>query len=123
MSASLTRYRGLIPAHAGVDQVWVEPWLEAAARAHTAAVFGAVYVDAMVCWAAAHVDVGVKMGVIPVLGGGGSDPCAVMIPVDGDGSGKAPKVEDSVYWTWYLGYRRSRAGTGPRVVGPRGVPC
>ena len=122
MSASLDRYRGLVPAHAGVDPSVVEAWLSAAARAHNAAVWGAVYVDAMVMWAAAHVWVGVKMGVIPILGGGGPDPCAVMIPVDTD-DGKPPKVEDSPYWALYLGYRRSRSGTGPMVVGPRGVPC
>lgn len=116
MATTLETYAALVPAHAGVATATISAWLEAAARAHSAAVFGAVYVDAMCMWAAAHIDVGVQMGVIPLLGSGG-DICAPLLPVDGE-KPKAMSPEDSPYWALYLRYCRSRSGTGPMRVGP-----
>lgn len=116
MATSLERYRALVPAHAGVPDATVSAWLEAAARAHSASAFGAVFADAMVCWAAAMIDVDVASGAIPLLGSGG-DICGPLLPVEGD-TKKPTRPEDSPYWQRYLGYVRSRSSTGPMRVGP-----
>lgn len=117
MSTSLELYRSLFPEHAGVPDGTVSTWLAAAARAHSAAAFGAVYADAMAHWAAAKIDVGVQSGAIPLLGSGG-DVCVPLMPVETEGKTKPTKPEDSPYWQTYLGYVRSRASTGPMAVGP-----
>lgn len=116
MATSLETYRALVPAHAGVAEVTVSAWLEEAARCHSAAKLGAVYVPALVMWAASKIDVGVQNGSIPLLGSGG-DICAPLLPVEGE-TKKPTKPEDSPYWQTYLGYVRSRASTGPMAVGP-----
>jgi hypothetical protein len=117
MATSLETYRALYPAHAGVAEGTISAWLEAAARRHNSAAFGAVYVDALCAWAAAHIDYGVQTGAIPLLGSGG-DICGPLLPVETEGKAKPTKPEESPYWATYLDYVRSRSSTGPMRVGP-----
>lgn len=114
--SSVALYKSLIPAHAGVSDETISAQLASAARAHSASVLGAVYADAMVYWAASRIDVGVQNGSIPLLGSG-DDICAPLLPT-GDTKPTVTKPEESPYWQTYLGYVRSRSGTGPMRVGP-----
>lgn len=124
--SSVDLYRTLIPEHASVDEAVVSTYLELSARQHTAAVFGAVYPEAMV-WHAAH-----RIQRTPglVSGSGGAGEVGPLVAQrDGDlsraygqpaatamSAGDA-ELQTTRYGQAYLALRNSRAATGPMFAG------
>jgi len=128
MSASLDLYRVLIPAHSAVDDATVEAWLAIAARRHTAALWGSVYPEAMVFWAAHTIDRSPSPG---SGAGGGGAVGALTSQRDGDlqrtysspssSSSAAYSAADSAlaataYGQAYLDLRNSRVAAAPTSI-------
>jgi hypothetical protein len=116
LATSLQTYRSLIPGHSSVPDSTIEAWLEAAATAHSAEAFGAVFTTAMCMWVAAQLEPQVLAGLFPPMGHDGNI-CAPLVAVDG-AAAKAVKVEDTGYWRTYQGLCKSRAAVAPFTVGP-----
>lgn len=122
----LELYRQLVPAHASVLEATVSVWLGLAVQAHNISAWGAVYQQAMVWWAAHHVET------IPGTGAGSDDAAAVGPLVsqrDGDlsrsyappagsvaATGADADLATTRYGQLYLRLRASRAATSPCVV-------
>ena len=124
---SLELYRILIPGHSAVADATIDLWLVLAARAHTASAWGQVYAEAMVFYAAHHVE-----GLAGSSGTGGSAGAvgAVISQKDGDlsrsyagpvsVSGSSASAEDGLtttrYGQAYLTLRNKRAAAFPMIV-------
>ncbi len=92
--SSLALYRTLVPSHSAVTDATVEVWLELAARRHSAPVFGRVYAEAMVWWAAHFVEL------TPGTGAGSSSSSTVgpiISQKDGDVSRTYANTTAAVY--------------------------
>jgi hypothetical protein len=122
---SLALYRELIDEHATIGDTIVEKWLSFAICRHAdASVWGAVYGDAMVFYAAHRVLRDPASG----LGTSASAPGAVTSQRDGDLSrtyaqpaaavGSDADLATTTYGSLYLELRDSRAASAPMVVCP-----
>jgi len=120
MSASLDRYRVIVPAHSAVADAVVEAELAMAAAQHNVSIWGDLYVDAM-CWLAAH-----HVQLFHVASAASAGLGAVTQQRDGDLSrsyaSSAQGDEDdwlrtTGYGQRYLRCRRSTAAGTPRWVG------
>lgn len=116
--STIATYRAMVPAHAAVSDDLVDTWLAAAAQAHTASRWGAVYGPAMVMWAAAHIEPFVVAGDAGNRDAECENPMPAVAVVLGATPAKVvvPAVHDTTYWAIYLDYRASRAATKPRHI-------
>lgn len=128
MATSLETYRALVPGHAVVPDATVLAFLEAAAQAHGAGAWGAVYVQAMI-WYAAHAiettpgtgvgnDSGDAVG--PIVSQKDGDLSRTYAAPAGMSSGSSADMDlaSTRYGQAYLRLRASRAATSPMRVGP-----
>ena len=122
---SLALYRELIDEHSAIGDTIVEKWLSFALRRHAdASVWGQVYGDAMVFYAAHRVLRDPASG----LGTSASAPGLVTSQRDGDLSrtyaqpaaavGSDADLASTTYGQLYLELRESRAASAPMVVCP-----
>lgn len=128
--SSLALYRALVPEHAAVVDATVSTWLELAARRHTASVFGRVYPEAMVWWAAHRIQRSPGSGASSSASA--EDVGTLVMQRDGDltrqyaqpssassvGSSADAELRTTRYGELYLELRDSRAGVGPTAVRP-----
>lgn len=123
--SSLATYRAMVPEHADpvVADATVELWLAYAAKRHDPAVFGSVFTEAMVFYAAHHISR------LPGVGGGNADEAGpVLMQRDGDLQRQYGQIMTQMmtagdadlattrYGLFYLQIRDSRAGTKPTTV-------
>lgn len=128
--SSLARYRILIPAHVAVSDALVSAMLELAASRHDPGSFGAVYVAAMIYWAAHRVQrtpgsgapgagTAVEVGAISAQSDGDLSRTYATAPAGGTGSNPTDDdLRTTRYGLEYLDLRNSRAAAGPTFVAP-----
>lgn len=106
-----------MPSHAGVLDPYVEAWLATAARQLSVTAFGVSYLDAVVFWAAAHLEPQMISGVVPTVDSHGNI-CAVPKPDPEAPEVKVPRFDETSWWAAFLEIRGSRAAVAPRTILP-----
>jgi hypothetical protein len=128
VSVDLATFRGLVPGLDGVGDPMVQVWLNLAVKRHNVAVFGSVYDEAMIFYAAHFLQ---TISGPSGTGGSGAAAGALTGQRDGDlsrsyaapaasagGSASDDALRTTEYGRTYLDLRNSRSGVGPFVAGP-----
>lgn len=134
-TASVTLYRSLVPAHAGVHESVVELWLEEAAAALSSSAWGTRFARACVWWAAHHIERLPKSGAPNISTAEEAGAITAQSYSQSDEAGKSSDLSRSYaplsggtleeqffgltkYGQFFLALRAGRVARAPFAVGP-----